>query len=281
MMSWGSWRGLTIATGEIPILADNTQQGALNRTLEINAEPFSDKREAQAMHHLVAEQYGTAGRTFIKHLRQKDTEFFKAEWVKFRDSVCASLPDNPQAENIALLAFADALAEHGVFSPGIKWLDAVAVAKGFARELSKLTKTSEERDTDRKAISFIGDWLAANVAHFYNDERGVCTIEKYGVREIAENGSIWYVLASAFGDAITQGGFDRDKTLRRMRREGIIQTSGKSFMKQKRMDGGKPYCVVIDDAALYKFLEGPAPQMQMDLEAGQSDLKTSQNTKVA
>ncbi|MGN0908900.1 MAG: HD domain-containing protein, partial [Succinivibrio sp.] len=68
MMRAGSWRCLTIATGEIPIVGGSTQQGAANRTLELNAEPFSDVREAQAMHHLVAAQHGTAGRTFVRSL---------------------------------------------------------------------------------------------------------------------------------------------------------------------------------------------------------------------
>lgn len=70
MMRAGSWRSLTIATDEIPIVGDSTQQGAANRTLAISVEPFDDVREAQAMHHLVAAQHGTAGRAFIEALRR-------------------------------------------------------------------------------------------------------------------------------------------------------------------------------------------------------------------
>lgn len=70
MMRAGSWRSLTIATGDIPIVGDSTQQGAANRTLEISADPFDDVREAQAMHHLVAAQHGIAGRAFIEALRR-------------------------------------------------------------------------------------------------------------------------------------------------------------------------------------------------------------------
>lgn len=69
-MRAGSWRSLTIATGEIPIVGDSTQQSAANRTLEISAEPFDDVCEAQAMHHLVAAQHGTAGRAFVEALRR-------------------------------------------------------------------------------------------------------------------------------------------------------------------------------------------------------------------
>lgn len=281
MKSWGSWRGLTIATGEIPILSDNTQQGALNRTLEINAEPFDDRREAQAMHHLVAEQHGTAGRAYIDYLRKNDADFYKAEWARMRDSICAFLPDNPQAENIALLAFADAIAEFSVFTPGISWAEACANAKEFARELGKLTKTADERDTDRKAIAYTGEWLVANVVHFYNEETGVAAIERYGVREFKDGNTIWYVLAAEFEKAMAAGGYDRDKTLRRMRDEGITQTTGRSLMKQKRMNGGKPYCVVIDEEALYRFLEAPAPQEQLELDVGIARPNTPQPNRAA
>lgn len=281
MMGYGSWRGLTIATGEIPILADNTQQGALNRTLEINAEPFSDKRAAQEMHHLVAEQHGTAGRAFIQYLKRNDAAFYRAEWQKMRNAVCALAYDNPQAENIALLAFADALAEFCIFSPGIAWEESCSRAKGFARELAKLTKTADERDTDRKAIAYTGEWLAANVAHFYDESATAGAIEKYGVRDLGVDGSTWYVLANVFERAMGEAGYDRDKTLRRMRAEGIIQTSGKSLMKQKRMNGGKPYCVVIDEKELYRFLDGPEPQGQLDFSTATAQAGASQPTRVA
>ena len=69
MMRAGSWRSLTIATGEIPIVGTSTQRGAANRTLELCAEPFGDVRAAQAMHHLVAEQHGTAGRASVAATR--------------------------------------------------------------------------------------------------------------------------------------------------------------------------------------------------------------------
>ena len=80
MMRAGSWRSLTIATGEIPIVGDSTQQGAANRTLEISADPFDGMREAQAMHHLVAAQHGTARRAFIEALR-RNPRAHPREWA--------------------------------------------------------------------------------------------------------------------------------------------------------------------------------------------------------
>ena len=271
MMGYGSWRSLTIATGEIPIIIDNSQQGAVNRTLEINAEPFDDPRAAQEMHRLVSEQYGTAGRAFIKKLKEEDVVFYREEWVKLRDAVCDIAYDNPQAENIALLTFADALAEYFIFTPGIGWTDAVSCAKKFARELVKLTKGSDERDTDRKAIQFIGEWLVKNDAHFRPDSS--CLPDRYGIREIESGGNtIWYAFSTQLGNALAQEGFDRDKTLRRMREEKLIRTGAKGLTMQKRMaNGSRPHCVCIDGDALYAFLEAPKPETQQRLDLSLPD----------
>lgn len=101
------------------------------------------------------------------------------------------------------------------------------------------------------------------------------------MRDLGVDGSTWYVLANVFERAMGEAGYDRDKTLRRMRAEGIIQTSGKSLMKQKRMNGGKPYCVVIDEKELYRFLDGPEPQGQLDFSTATAQAGASQPTRVA
>lgn len=267
MMGYGSWRALTIATGEIPIIIDNTQQGAVNRTLEINAEPFDDVREAQEMHRLVSEQYGTAGRVYIASLKGHDLAFYREQWVKMRGYVCAMAYDNPQAENIALLALADALAEFHIFLAGKAiWDEAVAGAKRFAMELARLTKSTDDRDTDRKAIQFVGEWLSKSEGHFRAE--GSCLPDRYGIRESEISGkTIWYVFSNEIGTALAQAGFDRDKTFRRMREEKLIRTGAKGLTMQKRMaDGSRPHCYCIDGDALYAFLEGPKPQEQARLD---------------
>lgn len=121
MMRAGSWHSLTIATSEIPIVGGSTQQGAANRTLELNAEPFSDVRAAQEMHHLVSAQHGTVGRAFVEALRRNPAEFYAWQFAQVRDAVSSIACGHPQADNFALLAFTDALTEFYVFSPGSDW----------------------------------------------------------------------------------------------------------------------------------------------------------------
>ncbi|MDO4537758.1 MAG: DUF927 domain-containing protein, partial [Coriobacteriales bacterium] len=222
---YSAWNCITIATGEIPISGNSAMQGALNRTLEMNAEPFEDKRTAQALHHLVGGQYGTAGREYIAALKSNDKDgFYMTEFAAIRDAVNTLVRDNPQADNIALLAFADALSEFYIFDVGTSWEDAKRKALMFAQKLDGITQKATERDTDRMAMDFIRNWQYLNRAHFmgYNDEP--LAFDKYGIIETDENGqTCWYVLNAVFRQALTSEGFDVQKTLRKMAHVGIIK----------------------------------------------------------
>lgn len=261
MMRAGSWRSLTIATGEIPIVGESTQQGAANRTLELNAEPFADVRQAQAMHHLVAREHGTAGRAFVEALRRNPAEFYARQFAQVRDAVSSIACGHPQADNVALLAFADALEEFYVFSPGSGWQGCLDGALAMAAWALGNATGSEGGDTDLKAIQFLAEWLVGNRIHFddycENDrlERWVAVEDKS-----CAPGFLWYVFSSVLERALAGGNFDRQKTLRRMAEEGLLVCdSGHRYTKQKRFrNAGRVYCVCIDNEALEAFLERAA-----------------------
>lgn len=258
MMRAGSWRSLTIATGEIPIVGDSTQQGAANRTLEISAEPFDDVREAQAMHHLVAAQHGTAGRAFIEALRRNAPDFYADQFARIRESVCACADGHPQADNVALIALADALAEFYVFSPGKGWSACVDSALVFSAWVLDKATGAAAGDTDLKAIQFIAEWLVRNRLHF-EDSAEMDRLERWGTIEQHSDrpGFRWYVFSSVLERALTEANFDRQKTLRRMADEGLLELgSGRGFTRQKRFrSGSRVYCVCIDNEALEALLE--------------------------
>ncbi len=261
MMRAGSWRSLTIATGEIPIVGGSTQQGAANRTLELNAEPFSDVRAAQEMHHLVSAQHGTAGRAFVEALRRNPAEFYVRQFAQVRDAVSSIACGHPQADNIALLAFADALAEFYVFAPGSDWQGCLDGALAMAVWALGNATGSEGGDTDLKAIQFVAEWLVGNRIHF-DDYCENDRLERWGAIEdkTCATGYLWYVFSSVLDRALAGGNFDRQKTLRRMAEEGLLVCdSGHRYTKQKRFrSNGRVYCVCIDNEALEAFLERAA-----------------------
>lgn len=264
MMRAGSWRSLTIATGEIPIVGDSTQQGAANRTLEISAEPFSDVREAQGMHHLVAEQHGTAGRAFIEALRRNPREFYAGQFARIRESVCACADGHPQADNVALIALADALADFCVFSPGKVWSACVDSALVFSAWVLDKATDAAAGDTDLKAIQFIAEWLVRNRLHF-EDSAEMDRLERWGSIEQRTDrpGYCWNVFSSVLERALTEANFDRQKTLRRMADEGLLELgAGRGFTRQKRFRGGsRVYCACIDNEALEALLERTAARV--------------------
>ncbi|OUO62073.1 hypothetical protein B5F74_02350 [Collinsella sp. An271] len=257
MMRSGSWRSLTIATGEIPIVGESTQQGAANRTLELSAEPFGDVREAQAMHRLVAAQHGTAGRVYIAALRRNSEEFYQSQFARVRDTIAEGSGGHPQADNSALLAFADALASYYVFRTHEDWGECLNDAMRLAAWVLAHA-TGGAADTDIKAIQFISEWLVRGSVHFaryVEDDR----LERWGLREDLSDrpGSLWWVFSSVLDKALADAGFDRQKTLRRMADEGVLVLgSGRGFTRQRRFDGGaRVYCVCIDGPALEGLLE--------------------------
>ncbi len=260
MMRAGSWRCLTIATGEIPIVGSSTQQGAANRTLELCAEPFGDVRAAQAMHHLVSAQHGTAGRAYVAALRRNDAAFYAAQFSSVRDAVCAAAGGHPQADNVALLALSDALAQFYVFAPGSDWAACLEGAMLMARWALVNATGADGGDTDMKAIQFVAEWLVRNRLHFESSAE-MDRLERWGSVEQYRDrpGFCWWVFSSVLDDALAGANFDRQKTLRRMTDEGVLLPgSGRGFTRQKRFGDSRVYCVGIDNAAMEGLLERAA-----------------------
>lgn len=155
MMRAGSWRSFAIATGEIPIVDDDTQQGATNRTFALNAEPFSDAHAAQAMHRLVAAQHGTAGRTYLAALRGNARAFHEGRLAELSARLSERFPVHPQADNAALIALADALVGFCVFGNGA-WEPCVEGALSMvAWTLANATGT-DGGGTNLKTIQYFG-----------------------------------------------------------------------------------------------------------------------------
>ena len=71
---------------------------------------------------------------------------------------------------------------------------------------------------------------------------------------------LYWQYHSVLERALTEANFDRQKTLRRMADEDLLELgSGRGFTRQKRFRGGsRVYCVCIDNEALEALLERTA-----------------------
>ena len=260
MQADGSWRLLTVATGEIAITDETTMQGALNRVLEICAKPFDDRDEAGAMHEFVAKCYGVAGRAFVAGLQETGGDKLRDEWAKFKPRALEAAGDNPQAANIAFLAFADALADIIVFCGRKKKFEQAATGElgslSFASDLAVKTATKERRDYGRRGAEFVADWLVRYEGKFvtkseYSDDGKLYpSIDRYGFH----HGGTWYVVPSVLREALREADFDEQKIYKRLRDEEIIECEKGRFTKHVTGRSKSHLFIAIDDDALTEFV---------------------------
>lgn len=113
-------------------------------------------------------------------------------------------------------------------------------------------------DTDLKAIQFIAECLVRNRLYL-EDSAEMDRLERWGTIEQHSDrpGFRWHVFSSFLERALTEANFDRQKTLRRMADEGLLELgSGRGFTRQKRFRSGRRvHCVPIDNEALEALLE--------------------------
>jgi hypothetical protein len=164
---------------------------------------------------------------------------------------------HPQADSVALLALADALASYYVFG-ATDWDACVRDALAMARWALDNSTGAEAGDTDLKAIQFVAEWLTRSSLHF-EDSAEMDRMER--CREIwrrpGEQDFVWCVFSSVLDKALEAENYDRQKTLRHMDDEGALAMgSVKRFTMQRRLKGGtRRYCVCIDNARLEVLLD--------------------------
>ena len=121
-------------------------------------------------------------------------------------------------------------------------------------------------DTDLKAIQFVAEWLVRNRLHFESSAE-LDRLERWGAVENCRDrpGFRWWVFSSVLDQALASANFDRQKTLRRMADESVLEgPAGRGFTRQKRFGDTRVYCVCIDNQALEALLDraaGAAPSV--------------------
>lgn len=102
----------------------------------------------------------------MEALRRNPAEFYDRQFAQVHDAASSIARGHPQADNITLLAFTDALAKFYVFSPGSDWQGCLDRALAMAVWALGNATGSEGGDTDLKAIQFLAEWLAGSRIHF-------------------------------------------------------------------------------------------------------------------
>lgn len=129
-------------------------------------------------------------------------------------------------------------------------------AEGLCRWLSAAIAPAEASDTDRNAIEHLIEWITTNERHF--DHGNTRAEEPVGLWE-RESGlgdkRVWYILKDAFCDAMLRAGYDPEKTMRRLREEGVARCSPRRLYLQKRVRGNPMYVACISQSALERLID--------------------------
>lgn len=237
------WRTVALSTGEEPLTVETSKGGVNTRALQIYGPPFEDEQSASAMYGQVAENYGTAGPTFIKRLVEAPQEDVQAMFGEMRDYV-QGLSDGKNGAHtaaIALVALADAMIDSWLFESregvGIA-PESWARAKAMAADILEQQQTGGSGDVNENAVQFIVDWVLANKAFFNPQTIGTC----YGM--MSSEGEVAYIFPSILNQALTKAGFSPQKTLRYMGEQGLIEQT-----PQKKANGS----VVMRNAVRRRF----------------------------
>ena len=111
-----SWKNICLFSGEFPIFNESSDAGALNRVLQIRVE---DKPpvEFDEIRDFINKNYGTAGRSFVKHISELDEDELKQKLKKIRAEILENVDTtDKQALIMGILLLADEIASKLFYS---------------------------------------------------------------------------------------------------------------------------------------------------------------------
>lgn len=225
------WALCVLTTGESPLTSDSSGAGAINRVIDIECKASDSViRDGFRTSSCIKQNYGFAGRKFVEAMIPEEYVKAKGRYQElFKELSCGSITEK-QAMAAALIILADELADRFIFKTG-KHLT--------IEEISEFLKSKASVSAGERGYAYMCDWVAMNTNRFKSEENnsGDC----YGVID----GDWAYINNSVFRSAAKSAGFDDRALLSWMKTNGLIQTRGRAFTKNKRINGIATECVVM------------------------------------
>lgn len=225
-----TWANAIITSGETPILSDKAASGARNRVIEVECTNGAYVvRDGHAVVAIVQQNYGHAGKEFMRHLDlDRARELYQEHYARFVDRATEK-----QAMAAACLTVADQLATELIFKDG----QALT-----ASELAVFLQSSIEIDANERAYSFLCDWVTQNAAAF-SAEKGAR--DCYGVLDspnLDDEIERVFIIKSVFRDTLTRAGFSYKSFQAWLAANGLLRTHGKTYTVIKHVNGLRTDC---------------------------------------
>ena len=250
-----TWDSIALTNAEGSLLIDNAKEGELNRVIEFQcSKPLFEN--APQVADFVKENYGYAGKVFVKELQKMLKSKQKSTLSEYYNTFCGVYKEcgditEKQILSASIISLADMLMLHFVYGVDLK--EAIENTKAFSIRISGQLKTKTQLDISERAYQYIVNWITQNQNKFTfdrPDERGTPKeieplTETYGkkVRDEA------WIISSVLSNALKDTNFPIEKTRKGLKDNGYLKHSDnktKSYTVQKRINGQKPYCYVIN-----------------------------------
>lgn len=225
------WALCVLTTGESPIVSENAGAGAVNRVIDIECRA-SDAviRDGIGVSRIIKQNYGYAGKKFVEALTEDIFSEAQQSYERYFKELSSGTTTEKQAMAASMILTADELADNFIFKTG-KHLT--------VSQISEFLKSKASVSVGERGYAYMCDWVAMNTNRFKSEESnsGDC----YGVID----NDFAYINNTVFRKAAGDAGFDARALLSWMKTNGLIQTRGRAFTKNKRINGIATECVVM------------------------------------
>ena len=225
------WALCVLTTGESPIVSENAGAGAVNRVIDIECRA-SDAviRDGIGVSRIIKRNYGFAGKKFVEALTEDIFSEAQQSYERYFKELSSGATTEKQAMAASMILTADELADKFIFKTG-KHLT--------VSQISEFLKSKASVSVGERGYAYMCDWVAMNTNRFKSEESnsGDC----YGVID----NDFAYINNTVFRKAAGDAGFDARALLSWMKTNGFIQTRGRAFTKNKRINGIATECVVM------------------------------------
>jgi len=215
-----TWHNVNILTGEEPITRNSSLDGIQSRTFEIYGKPVENMEFAKEVHIISENNYGFAGKVFMRAICDKIREnpgFLTEKYKSLSDELKAKGLKNIHADYATAVALGDMLAETVIF--GTDENTARLEAVKCAETVYALNETQMSADVVERATEFITGWLVSNEQRFSTK-----STPYYGKMEKKPNHCEYSAIPSYLDAALEEAGFNVRKTLQGLRESKFINT---------------------------------------------------------
>lgn len=230
-----SWQNTIITTGEMPISADNSGAGALNRVIEIACGDERLLDDYRGLSDTLSHNWGFAGKEFVEGLTPQVLEAAKKVQEEYRAAFEASATTEKLALSASLILTADALAELLIWHTGTQL---------SATDVAKYLPTKQDVDANQRALEWLYGTIAENRSKFVAED-GMPMREVWGeYKDISDGKPFIAIIGTVLSRIMSDAGFNYKAFLPWARDHGHIRIGEKNTVPV-RVHGALAKCVCL------------------------------------